>query len=59
MDTAVSAAVRREKMLRLRDALLSVEQDRAAGRAGRTVDELDAALDSIIQRAAHKEAVGV
>ncbi len=39
---------RREKMLQLRENLLAVEEDRAAGRAGCTVDELDSYLDDII-----------
>lgn len=39
---------RREKMLKLREELLSVEEDRLAGRVGCDVDELDAYLDTII-----------
>ncbi len=39
---------RREKMLKLREELLAVEEDRQAGRAGCTLDELDAYLDDII-----------
>lgn len=31
---------RREKMLKLREELLAVEEDRMAGRTGTTVDEL-------------------
>ena len=33
---------RRGKMLKLREELLAVEEDRMAGRTGTTVDELDA-----------------
>lgn len=40
---------RREKMLKLREKLLAVEEDRMAGRTGTTVDELDAYLDDIIE----------
>ena len=40
---------RREKMLKLREELLAVEEDRMAGRTGTTVDELDAHLDDIIE----------
>lgn len=40
--------IRREKMLTLREQLLSVEEDRAAGRNGCTVDELDSYLNSIL-----------
>lgn len=39
---------RREKMLTLREELLSVEEDRALGRAGVTVSELNNYLDEII-----------
>ena len=39
---------RREKMLRLREDLLAVEEDRLAGRNGCTLDELDAYLDDVI-----------
>lgn len=39
---------RREKMLKLREELLAVEEDRLAGRFGCTVDELEASLDTII-----------
>ena len=39
---------RREKMLKLREELLAVEEDRLAGRFGCTVDELDTSLDKII-----------
>lgn len=40
---------RREKMLKLREELLAVEEYRMAGRTGTTVDELDAYLDDIIE----------
>lgn len=39
---------RREKMLKLREELLAVEEDRMAGRAGYTLDELDGYLDDVI-----------
>lgn len=39
---------RREKMLTLREQLLSVEEDRLAGRVGSTIDELDRFLDAIL-----------
>lgn len=39
---------RREKMLRLREALLAVEEDRFAGREGCSLDELDSYLDDVI-----------
>lgn len=42
---------RREKMLQLREALLSVEEDRIAGEAGCSLDDLEHYLDSIISEA--------
>lgn len=42
---------RREKMLKLREELLVVEEDRIADRAGCTLDELDAYLDDAIEGA--------
>ena len=42
---------RREKMLRLREELLSVEEDRLHGNIGCTLDELDSYLDNIINEA--------
>ena len=35
-------------MLKLREELLAVEEDRIAGRGGCTLDELDAYLDNVI-----------
>lgn len=40
---------RREKMLKLREELLSVEEDRISGRTCCTLDELDRYLDDIIE----------
>lgn len=42
---------RREKMLKLREGLLAVEEDRLAGRTGCTLDELDTFLDEMIEEA--------
>ena len=39
---------RREKMLKLREELLAVEEDRMAGRNGCKLDELDDYLDDVI-----------
>ena len=39
---------RREKMIQLREELLSIEEDRIAGRSGCSLDELDAYLDDVI-----------
>ncbi len=55
----VESFSRREKMLRLREELLAVEEDRAAGRAGRTVDELDAYLTDVIDSVNHEKTTEV
>ena len=39
---------RREKMIQLREELLSIEEDRIACRSGCSLDELDAYLDEVI-----------
>ncbi len=44
----IEAFTRREKMLKLREELLAVEEDRLAGRADFTPDELNSYLESII-----------
>jgi len=49
----IETFTRREKMLKLREELLAVEEDRLAGRAGVTPDELDSYLESIIDEVGH------
>ena len=44
----IESFTRREKMLKLRENLLVVEEDRAMGRRGCTIDELDCFLDGIL-----------
>ena len=44
----IDAFHRREKMLELRERLLSIEEDRLAGRSGCTIDELDSLLSTAI-----------
>ena len=44
----IQSFTRREKMLKLRENLLAVEEDRAIGRRGSTIDELDHFLDSVL-----------
>jgi len=44
----IEAFTRREKMLKLREELLAVEEDRLVGWAGVTPDELDSYLESIV-----------
>jgi len=39
---------RREKMLKLREELLAVQEDRLAGKGGCSLEELDAYLDDVI-----------
>jgi len=47
----IDAFTRREKMLKLREELLAVEEDKLAGRKGISLDELDARLDQLIDEA--------
>ncbi len=49
----IDTFTRREKMFRLREELLAVEEDRMAGRTGVTPDELDRYLESIIDEVEH------
>ena len=49
----IEAFTRREKMLKLREELLAVEEDRLAGRLGTTPEALDSYLDSIINEVEH------
>lgn len=44
---------RREKMLKLREELLAVQEDRLAGRVGMTPDDLDTYLEGIIDEVQH------
>ena len=44
----IDAFHRREKMLELRERLLSIEEDRLAGRSGCPIDELDSLLSAAI-----------
>ncbi len=53
----IEAFNRREKMLKLREELLAVEEDRLAGRAGVTPDELDSYLDGIIDEVENGKAL--
>ncbi len=47
----VEAFNRREKMLKLQKELLEVEEERLRGNEGCTLDELEAYLDEVIERA--------
>ena len=44
----IESFTRREKMLKLRENLLAVEEDQAMGRRGCTIDELESFLDGIL-----------
>lgn len=45
----IESFAQREKMLTLRVELLSVEEDRFAGRSGVSLDELEQRLDQLIE----------
>ena len=45
----IESFTRREKMLKLRENLLAVDEDRAMGRRGCTIDELDRFLDGVLE----------
>ena len=47
----IETYTRREKMLKLREELLAVEEDRVNGSKGYTLDELDTYLDDVIAEA--------
>lgn len=55
----IDTFTRREKMLKLREELLSVDEDRLAGRIGVTPDELESYLDSIIDEVEHGKKVSI
>ena len=44
----ITSFERREKMLALREKLISVEEDRLAGRTGVTLDTFGAMLDEVV-----------
>ena len=47
----IEVFTRREKMLALREQLISVEEERLAGKKGISLSELDSYLDEIIEEA--------
>jgi PHD/YefM family antitoxin component YafN of YafNO toxin-antitoxin module len=55
----IEAFIRREKMLKLREELLAVEEDRLAGRVGVTPDELDKYLEGIIGEVEHGKEISI
>ena len=44
----IESFTRREKMLQLRENLLAVEEDRAMGKLGCTIEELDTLLEDVL-----------
>ena len=55
----IKAFSQREKMLKLREELLAVEEDRLAGRSGTSPDELDTYLESIIDEVEHGKEISL
>ncbi|MDD4029423.1 MAG: prevent-host-death protein [Caldisericia bacterium] len=55
----IDAFVRREKMLQLREELLSVEEDRLSGLPGMDLEELNCRLDQIIDEEANESTKSV
>ena len=53
----IAAFSHREKMLKLREELLAVEEERLAGNIGVTPDELDAYLTGIIDEVANEQKI--
>ena len=49
----IETYTRREKMLKLREELLAIEEERVAGHNGITPDELENYLDGIINEVEH------
>lgn len=47
----IEAFSKREKMLKLREELLAVEEERLLGKDGYTIDEVDKMLDDVISEA--------
>ena len=55
----IDTFTRREKMLRLREELLAVEEDRTAGRIGTTLDELESYLESMIDEVENGKSLNI
>lgn len=49
----IEAFTRREKMLKLREELLAVEEDRLHGAADHSVDEVAAMMEAVIREVRH------
>lgn len=55
----MESCIQNDKMLALREKLLSVEEDRAQGRSGCTIDELNNYLEAIIESVAKPPPLGM
>lgn len=53
----IEAFQQREKMLELREQLIRVEEERLAGQAGSTPDELSAYLDNVLEGVKRHDAI--
>lgn len=51
----IESFTRREKMLKLREELLAVEEDRVRGNTGYTIDEMAEMLDRTIREASDEQ----
>lgn len=50
----ITAFTRRESMLRLRESLISVEEDRLSGKKGYSIDDVDEMMKRVILEASHE-----
>ena len=51
----ITAFTRRENMLRLRESLISVEEDRLSGKKGYSIDDVDEMMQKVIMEASHEQ----
>lgn len=51
----ITAFTRRESMLRLRESLISVEEDRLSGKKGYSIDDVDEMMKKVIMEASHEQ----
>ena len=51
----IKAFTRRESMLRLRESLISVEEDRLSGKKGYSIDDVDEMMKKVIMEASHEQ----
>lgn len=51
----ITAFTRRESMLRLREALILVEEDRLSGKKGYSIDDVDEMMKKVIMEASREQ----